>query len=151
MQALVLLKQRCLSTCLSVCLSVRPTQKEQTNVMNSSPTESPKTLVVVAENIQFIPKFEGGRNPERGHFMRLHGVGTNWRFSTFETPYFRNGARSGIYRYFVYFLLCSYGLCFWNKRRLINWLIHCYAKEPTSPSQFTYTSRTQFTDWNLNW
>ena len=75
----------CLSVTLVDCvLMVRPT------IMISSPYGRP--IILASGDITFIPTFEEGRSP-RARALNEGGVGTNWRFSTNEPPYLRNGAR----------------------------------------------------------
>jgi len=49
-------------------------------------------MILVFRDIRFIPKFEEG-HPERWRWMRVGGLGTNWRCSTFKPPYLPNNAR----------------------------------------------------------
>jgi len=79
-----------LSVCLSVTL-VDCVHMVQPTIMISSPYGSP--IILVSEDIKLIPKIEGD-HPQRLRWMRVGWVlGTNWRFSTNNPPYLRNGAR----------------------------------------------------------
>jgi len=59
------------SVCPSVCPSITVRyciKTKKASVMISSPSESPKILGLVSENIWFIKKFERD-HPERGRFV----------------------------------------------------------------------------------
>ena len=85
-----------LSVRLSVCLSVRLSVTLVHCVHMVQPTitifsRHGSPIILVSEDITFIPKFEGDQ--PRARALNEDGVGTNWRFSTNKPPYLRNGAR----------------------------------------------------------
>jgi len=80
------------SGCLAVCYSRYCIKTETASVRISSPSDSP--MISLSAEVWLVEKFARG-HPQRGRFLRVGWVRTAdfCDFSTYKTPYLRNGAR----------------------------------------------------------